>query len=152
MDFFRDEYLRGWSLEAGAMVLSNKGLICIDELEKMDPSDRSSMHEAMEQQTVTISKANVQATLRAETSVLAAANPKQRLGQNYKLPVIYAGNNKAVNKIEETLGEITDLDVTENIRPVLEMENLKPSRDKIHDLFMEHVMQQAPGYKKLMSF
>jgi len=84
--------------------------------------------------------------------ILAAANPKPRLGSNYKLPVIYAGNKNASNKIEETLGEITDLDLTENIRPVLERENLKPSRDKIHDLFMEHVMQQAPGYKKLMSW
>lgn len=84
--------------------------------------------------------------------ILAAANPKPRLGTNYKLPVIYAGNKNATDKIEETLGEITDLDLTENIRPVLERENLKPSRDKIHDLFMEHVMQQAPGYKKLMSW
>jgi hypothetical protein len=84
--------------------------------------------------------------------ILAAANPQPRLGQNYKLPVIYAGNKKATGDIKKTLGDLTDLDVTENIRPVLEQENLKPSRDKIHDLFMEHVMQQAPGYKKLMSW
>ncbi len=84
--------------------------------------------------------------------ILAAANPQPRLGQNYKLPVIFAGNKKATPDIKKTLGDLTDLDVTENIRPILEQENLKPSRDKIHDLFMEHVMQQAPGYKKLMSW
>ena len=56
--------------------------------------------------------------------ILAAANPRPRLGQNYKLPVIYAGNNKAQDSIRETLGEISDLDIVDNIRPVLEQENL----------------------------
>ena len=84
--------------------------------------------------------------------ILKAANPQPRLGSDYKLPVMYAGNNKASDEIKKTLGKQTDLTLVENIRPVLERENLNPSRDKIHDLFMEHVMQQAPGYKKLMTW
>jgi uncharacterized protein (TIGR01319 family) len=84
--------------------------------------------------------------------LIAAADPKPRLGIGFKLPIIYAGNVVAREAIKETLQDKVDLDVVDNIRPVLERENLLPAREKIHDLFMEHVMAQAPGYRKLMTW
>jgi uncharacterized protein (TIGR01319 family) len=81
---------------------------------------------------------------------IAAAEPRPRFGSTYRLPLIYAGNKEAQAQVRKILGEKTALVITENIRPVLERENLAPARDKIHDLFLEHVMAQAPGYKKLI--
>ena len=84
--------------------------------------------------------------------LISAADPKPRLGSGYKLPVIYAGNTDAREAIKRTLAQKVDLGIVDNLRPVLERENLLPAREKIHDLFMEHVMAQAPGYSKLMSW
>jgi uncharacterized protein (TIGR01319 family) len=83
--------------------------------------------------------------------ILAAADPKARLGAGYELPVIYAGNRDAALMVQNTLGGVTALSVVPNLRPSLERENLGPARDAIHELFMEHVMAHAPGYKKLMT-
>lgn len=81
---------------------------------------------------------------------IAAAEPRPRFGSTYTLPLIYAGNKEAREQISKILGKKTALVITDNIRPVLERENLAPARQKIHDLFLEHVMAQAPGYKKLI--
>lgn len=84
--------------------------------------------------------------------LIAAADPRPRLGSSYQLPVIYAGNKDAADEVGNTLKDKVDLKTVDNLRPVLERENLGPAREEIHELFMEHVMAQAPGYKKLMSW
>ena len=81
-----------------------------------------------------------------------AARPRTRLGGGFNLPIIFAGNQEVNAEITALLDESCDLEIVDNVRPVMEHENLGPARDKIHDLFMEHVMAQAPGYDKLMGW
>ena len=119
----RDE-LGGWSLEAGALVLGDQGNVCVDELDKMRSEDRSALHEALEQQTVSIAKAGIMATLNSRCSVLAAANPKFGRFDRYKV-----------------VGEQVDLPA-----PIISRFDLmfviedKPSREKDSEL-AQHILQ-----------
>lgn len=81
--------------------------------------------------------------------MLISADPKPRLGIGMNIPVIYAGNITAREPVEEVLDNRVDLRVVDNLRPSLDRENLDPAREAIHELFLQHVMQQAPGYSKL---
>mgnify|MGYP004454592033 FL=1 len=83
--------------------------------------------------------------------LFGAADPRPRLGINYKLPVIFAGNKDVREQIKKILGTKTALEIVDNIRPTLEEENLQPARLKIQSQFLEHVMAHAPGYPQLMA-
>jgi uncharacterized protein (TIGR01319 family) len=84
--------------------------------------------------------------------ILRAAAPKPRLGRGFQLPVIYAGNTAARQPFADILGDAAKLTFVDNLRPMLERENLEPARAAIHQLFLEHVMAQAPGYDKLLEW
>ena len=83
--------------------------------------------------------------------VIRRADPKPRFG-DMKLPVIFAGNNMAQDKVKTVLGETIETKIVDNLRPTLDSENLGPAREEIHEMFLEHVMQQAPGYSKLLDW
>jgi len=84
--------------------------------------------------------------------LIKAAEPKARLGADYRVPIVYAGNKEIRLSIQQMFGEAFALTMVDNIRPVLEVENTEPARAAIHELFMEHVMSHAPGYMKLMKW
>ncbi len=84
--------------------------------------------------------------------LIRAARPQARLGRQFRLPVIFAGNVDARDVVRENLDETTALQIVDNLRPVLERENLGPARQEIQELFLEHVMAHAPGYPTLMQW
>lgn len=95
---------------------------------------------------------NVVPQVQEIAEILRSADPKPRLGIGLKLPVIFAGSEKMRSAVMDTLGDTVDVRMVPNLRPTMARENLGPAREAIHELFLEHVMQQAPGYGKLTTW
>ncbi len=143
----KDEILGGWSLEAGALVLASNGICSIDEMDKMSEEDTGAMHEALEQQTVSVAKANIQATLMARTTVLAAANPKYGRFDQY-------GNIAEQINLPPALINRFDLIFTIKDLPQIEKDE-KTARHilKLHqtpDMFEQEI--STPFLKKFISY
>ncbi|MCL1978529.1 MAG: minichromosome maintenance protein MCM [Candidatus Bathyarchaeota archaeon] len=110
------------SLEAGALVLADKGIACIDEMDKMRPEDRVAIHEAMEQHTVSVAKGGIVATLNARTSVLAAANPSlgryepnRTVAENISLPVTILSRFDLIFVLRDVPNKESDSRMSEHI-------------------------------------
>jgi uncharacterized protein (TIGR01319 family) len=83
---------------------------------------------------------------------IKAASPQHRLGAEFEVPIVFAGNRSARPVVKDLIGDNFALQIVDNIRPTLEVENPEPARTAVHQLFMEHVMSHAPGYTKLMKW
>lgn len=153
----KDEFLRGWSLEAGALVLANKGICCVDEIDKMDKDDRVAMHEAMEQQTITIAKANIHSTLHAETTILAAANPKlgrfdpyQSLGAQIDMPPTLISRFDLIFPIRDLPNKIKDEKLATHILEAFRNpEDLQP--EIVPDLMRKYIAYAKQNCKPRIS-
>jgi replicative DNA helicase Mcm len=110
------------SLEAGALVLADKGIACIDEIDKMRPEDRVAIHEAMEQHTVSVAKGGIVATLNARTAILAAANPAlgryephRTVAENISLPVTILSRFDLIFVLRDVPNKEADEKMSEHI-------------------------------------
>ena len=128
----KDDFGDGrWTLEAGALVLADKGLACIDELDKMSDQDRSALYEAMESQTISIAKAGLTATLQCRCSLAAAANPK--LGR-------FNREDKIVSQIDLPPALMSRFDL---IFPLFDIPNPENDKKLTEHIIMTHRRGQA---------
>ncbi len=146
----KDEFGEGgWVLKAGALVLASGGLACIDEFDKMSEEDRSAIHEALEQQTVSVAKAGIIATFKSESAVLAAANPKYSRFDPYKtpaeqfdIPPTLISRFDLIFPVKDVLDETRDRELASHIlsRHKLSQQIASSSREEMR----EDIEKQAP--------
>ncbi len=132
------------------------GAIVIDTISLDDPREDHARIEALRRlrPDMILLAGGVTGGTRRHVEMLAeiirAARPQPRFGGGFALPVIFAGNPQARPVVDEMLGRVASVRHVRNVRPSMAAEDVQEARQAIHDLFLEHVMQQAPGYSRLM--
>jgi len=144
------------SLEAGALVLADKGIACIDEMDKMRPEDRVAIHEAMEQHTVSVAKGGIVATLNARTAILAAANPSlgryephRTVAENISLPVTILSRFDLIFVLRDVPDKEADGRMTEHILEIHRMGS-SPVEVQVDIELMRKYVSYAKGIKPVL--
>jgi len=147
----------GMTLEAGALVLADKGVACIDEIDKMRPEDRVAIHEAMEQHTVSVAKGGIVATLNARTAVLAAANPAlgryepyRTIAENVPLPVTILSRFDLIFVLRDVPEKEADTKMTEHILD-LHRTGVAPVESPIAPVLLRKYISYAKNIKPILT-
>ncbi|MEM2995025.1 MAG: minichromosome maintenance protein MCM [Candidatus Bathyarchaeia archaeon] len=147
----------GMSLEAGALVLADKGIACIDEIDKMRPEDRVAIHEAMEQHTVSVAKGGIVATLNARTAILAAANPAlgryephRTVAENISLPVTILSRFDLIFVLRDVPDKEADSKMSEHILEI-HRKGLSPVEPPIPSDLLRKYISYARGVKPVLT-